>query len=379
MTGRAFTVEEFKGRVARVQKAMTEQHLDVVLVTRPQNVYYLTGFRSLGMGLAAGMGQIHAALVPASGTPVLFIRALEAKAAQKYCWTEVETYRDYEDVYAAIAKRLPQGANRVGVEYLEITALQVQRFRRACPAVEVQDVSMLVDRFRRVKSPRELAHVRAAARLANLGLRSAIEAVRGGERVSTVIAETTKAMYDARQDDVSWPSALIGFGSDGGVMHDTSLDGTITKGDLVTIEITGSCHLYAAVAMGTICVGHPSDRIATAYDVAVALHDAAQRALRAGATADSVHAHCDRVFRGAGHGPYYRRVGGATGINFQPSAFFEGLNLLKGEETPLETGMTILVQPGIDNPAMVIVASTNVITDTGYEEVTHPLRTIVSR
>lgn len=379
MRHEAFTVDEFKGRVARVQKLMAERQLDVLLITRPQNVYYLTGFRSLGTGLAAGMGQIHAALVPASGTPTLFMRALETKVAQKYCWTEVEPYRDYEDAYAAIAKRLPAGAKRVGIEYLEITALQLERFRRACPAVEIQDASMLVEKFRRVKSPQEQAYVREAARLANLGLRTAIEAVREEVRVSTVIAEATRAMYDVGQDDITWPPVLVWSGPDGGLMHDTSLEGVVKRGDLVTIEITGTCHLYAADAMGTICAGPPSPQIAKEYEVSVALHNAAQRALRAGATGDLVHAQCDNVFRDAGHGPYYRRVGSAIGINSQPSLFFEGLSLLKGENTALEAGMTILVQPGVDTPAMIIVASTNMITDTGYEEVTHPLLKLVSR
>ena len=83
--------------------------------------------------------------------------------------------------------------------------------------------------------------------------------------------------------------------------------------------------------------------------------------------------------RDAGHGPYCRRVGGAIGINSQPGLFFEGLNLLKGEATALEKGMTVLVQPGVDKPAMIIVASTNVITDTGYEELTRPLPTLIQR
>jgi Xaa-Pro dipeptidase len=374
----AFTVDEFKGRVARVQKVMAERQLDALLVTRPSNVYYLTGFRSLGAGLAAGMGQIHAALVPASGTPTLFVRALETKAAEKYCWTDAEPYPDYEDVYAAIAKRLPADARRVGIEHLEITALQLRRFQQACPVVEVRDVSMLVEQFRRVKSPRELALMRDAARLANLGLRAAVEAVRDGVRVSTMIAEATRVMYDAGQDDVTWPPVLVSFGPDGGPMHDTSLEGTVKLGDLVTIEITGICRLYAAVAMGTISAGPPSNQILEAYDVSVALHNAAQRALRAGTSGDLVHAQCDKLFRGAGHGPYHRRVGSAIGINSQPTAFFEGLNLLKGEDTTLKKDMTVLVQPGVDKPAAIIVASTNVITDTGYEELTHPLLKLVS-
>jgi len=379
MTHQAFTVEEFTERVARVQKAMAERGLDAVLVTRPQNVYYLTGFRSLGAGLAAGMGQIHAALVPAAGTPTLFIRALETKAAAKYCWSAVEPYRDYEDAYAVIARTLPAGARRFGVEYLEITALQMERLRRACPSVEVQDVSLLVERLRRVKSPQEIAYTREAGRIADIGMRTAIETVKDGVPIRTVYAEVLRAMLDAGQDDINWPPALIWSGPDGGLMHDTSPEGVIARGHLVTIEITGTCQLYVADAMGTICVGAAPKEIEQAYEVSVALHDAAQRALRAGATGEEVHAQADQVFREAGYGPYSRRVGGAIGINAQPSLFFEGLNLLKGEATPLEAGMTVLVQPGVDKPAMIIVASTNLITDTGSEELTHPLPTLIQR
>lgn len=342
-------------------------------------MYYLTGFRSLGAGLAAGMGQIHAALVPTSGTPTLFIRALESKTAAKYCWTGVEAYRDYEDAYAAIARVLPTGTKRLGIEHLEITTFQLERLRRACPAVEFHDASMLVEGFRRVKSPGETEYSREAGRIADVGLRAAIEAVKEGVRVSTVIAEATRAMYDQGQDDITWPPVLVWSGPDGGLMHDTSLDGVITEGHLVTIEVTGTRELYVADAMGTLCVGAASKEVEKAYEISVALHSAAQRVLRAGVTGDHVHAQSDKVFRDAGHGPYYRRVGGAIGINSQPSLFFEGLNLLKGETTPLEKGMTVLVQPGVDKPAMIIVASTNLITETGYEELTHPLPTLIKR
>ena len=41
--------------------------------------------------------------------------------------------------------------------------------------------------------------------------------------------------------------------------------------------------------------------------------------------------------------------------------------------------MTILVQHGVDNPAILIVASTNVITASGSEELTHSLPTLIQR
>jgi Xaa-Pro dipeptidase len=379
VTSFAFPVEEFKLRVAAVQRTLIEQHLDATLISKPQNVHYLTGFRSLGAGLATGMGQIHAALVPAAGAPVLFMRALEAKAAAKYCWTEARPYRDYEDAYRAIAEALPAGARRLGVEYLDVTAWQLERLRSACPAVEVEDVSRLVERFRRTKSLREIAYCREAGRIAGAGIEAAIAAVKEGTRVSSVLSETARTMYEEGQDDVTASPALIWAGPDGGRMHDTSLTEIIARGDLVTLEVVGSYHLYAGNAMGTVCVGPPNRDVARAYEISVALHDAAQGTLRAGVTGEFVHAAVDKVFRDAGYGPYSRRVGGAIGLNAQPTLFFEGLNLLKGETTRLEAGMTVLIQPGVDQPAMIIVASTNVVTETGSEELTRPLRTLIQR
>jgi Xaa-Pro dipeptidase len=379
MTHGAFTVAEFRGRVEQVQKVMARRGLDALLVTRPQNVYYLTGFRSLGAGLAAGMGHIHAALVPLSGTPILFIRALEARTAAKYCWTEVQSYRDYEDAYAAIARSLPSGAGRLGIEHLEITALQLERLWGACAGVETPNASGLIEGFRRVKSPREIGYCRKAGRIAEVGLHAAIEAVKDGARVATVVAEASRAMYEQGQDDVNWPPVLVWSGPEGGLMHDSALDGVISAGHLVTIEVTGTRELYVADAMGTICVGTPSKAVEEGYTTAVALHEAAQRALRAGATGEQVHAQADAVFQAAGQGPYYRRVGGAVGINAQPSLFFEGLNLVKGETARLESGMTMLVQPGVDRPAMMIVASTNLVVQDGFEELTHSLSRLVRR
>lgn len=373
-----FAIEEFRGRVSRVQQDIADRELDAVLFTRPQNIYYLTGFRSLGSGLAAAMGQILAVLIPASGEPRLFLRALEAKIAYQYCWCDVEAYRDYEDSYAAIARHLPGEYARLGIEFVDITALQLRRLRDACPSADIQDASLILEPFRREKSPQEQIYVREAAHLANLGLRTAINATKVGERISTVIGQAVRAMYDAGQDDITWPPALVWAGPDGGLMNSTFLNGSVEAGDLVTIEITGISHLYTAVAMGTVCAGSPSKAVADAYEVAVALHDAARGVLRPGITGDAIHAECDRIFQDAGQGPYSRRVGSLIGINAQPSQFSEGVNLLKGDETELRAGMVALVQPGVDKPGMMVVASTSLITDRGYEELTEPIRNLVS-
>jgi hypothetical protein len=41
--------------------------------------------------------------------------------------------------------------------------------------------------------------------------------------------------------------------------------------------------------------------------------------------------------------------------------------------------MTVLVEPGVDKPSMIIVANTNVVTESGSGEPTHPLPKLIQR
>lgn len=42
-----FEESEFKDRVARVRKSMEKNEIEVLLVTSPTNIYYLTGYSAL--------------------------------------------------------------------------------------------------------------------------------------------------------------------------------------------------------------------------------------------------------------------------------------------------------------------------------------------
>jgi Xaa-Pro dipeptidase len=376
----AFDDAEYERRLAAVRQSMADRELDALLVSHPQNVYYLTGFRGFFYaGLALTLGQISAALVRHDGPPALFIRGLERNLAESYCWggVDIRPYRDHEDSYEAIAGTLPAEASRLGVEFADITALQLDRMRAATGA-EIADASMVVDLLRRVKSAAEIAYVREASRLANLGIETAIELAAPGIRISELVARVTTAMYEEGQDDVTLAAAYAYTGPTGGFMHETALDGIVEEGHVLNIGIDGISHAYTAECLASVYAGTPAAEMAEAYEVAVALHDAAREALRPGATGADVHANVDAVHRQSGRGPYRRRVGGAIGINGQPGLFFEGYSLMEGATEPLTEGVLMNIQPGVDDPAMLIVHSLNLMTATGYEELVPPHRELIA-
>jgi Xaa-Pro aminopeptidase len=221
--------------------------------------------------------------------------------------------------------------------------------------------------------------VRDAARLANLGIEVAIEQTEPGRRIRDLVARVTSAMYEVGQDDVTLAAAYAYNGPTGGFMHETALDGTIREGDVVNLGIDGISHAYTAECLASVYAGTPPAELVEAYEVAVALHDAAREALRPGASGADVHANVDAVHRDSGRGPYRRRVGGAIGINGQPGLFFEGYSLMEGQTEPLAEGVLMNIQPGVDDPAMLIVHSLNLMTATGYEELVPPHRELIGR
>ena len=66
-----FTDEELSGRLAALRRQMAERDLDMVLVSTPENIFYLTGLDHWGYFAT------HLLIVPAEGQMTLVTRAME--------------------------------------------------------------------------------------------------------------------------------------------------------------------------------------------------------------------------------------------------------------------------------------------------------------
>ena len=69
----AFTVQEYRERVEKVQREMAAKHLDGLLLHSMPNICYMTGMQSLALD------KYYLVVVPRSGDPVLVIAAEEGR------------------------------------------------------------------------------------------------------------------------------------------------------------------------------------------------------------------------------------------------------------------------------------------------------------
>jgi Xaa-Pro dipeptidase len=369
MTSLPFSPEEFEERSSLIKAGLDERQLDALVVTRPENIFYASGYRAAH--IAAMTSQLHALVVPATGAPRLIARALESETV-KTQWTELpRLFRDHEDPYPLVEDILAETGSqhgRIGIEGNSMVVNQLDRLRAALPQASFTDVAGLVEGIAASPSPAEIACLRRSARLTNIGIETGFQAVREGVYPFEVIGRMHEAMYTAGQTDFDQSVVALWSGPGGGRMHDSNTTERIEAQDVVTIEIFGVDTQYRTTAQGSVYVGgEPPQAIRDAHSLVTDMHDEARAAVRAGVTTGEVFEAANRVYRRAKGQDYYRRVGGSVGLTLFAT------NLVKDGTQVLKPGAPLLIQALVDDPALVTCSSTVLVTDDGCEELTRPI------
>ncbi|WP_245449089.1 M24 family metallopeptidase [Phyllobacterium sophorae] len=185
----AFPIAEFERRLKAVRQEMSDKHLDLLVVTTPENIYYMTGFDTTGYASAQFL------LVPSDGDPFLIIPVIEVTKVELYAWTDQRTsYMDHESPIELLADtiRTKGFANStIGIEKISwfLTIRNYERLKELLSATRFEDGSLTVERARVVKSELEIEYIRQAARIANAGMEAGLNQVHVGASEDDIAAE----------------------------------------------------------------------------------------------------------------------------------------------------------------------------------------------
>ena len=369
MGGFSFSKTEFDDRLAQIRARMAQRGLDALLVTRAENIFYASGFRA--SHFASWLSELHALFIPLNGEARLFTRALEREIAQLQ-WTPSPTlYMDHENPYeflVAVAQAAGVDGKRIGIEERFLKVSQMKKIATALPNAAFADASGLVESVAATPSVAESTCLRNAARITNVGFEAGLAAARSGVYPYQVIGRIHEAMYDAGQRDFDMSLVCVWSGPKGGRMHDTATTERIEPGHVVTIEVWGVDNHYKAGAQGSVFVGaQPPADMLKAYDMVAAMHAAAAAAVRPGVTSNDIFNAANGPYKAQRGKDYYRRCGGSMGLTIFT------IDLARGRQDVLTTGVGLLVQTLVDDPVLLTCASTVMVTDTGCEELTRPL------
>lgn len=316
MHSNPFTDAELDRRLAATRKIMDARGLDLIFLSAPEHVFYLTGLDHWGYFAP------HVLIVPAAGDLTLVTRAMEHVAIRNQVRNaSFVGHSDTETAADAVIRLLKDHVfgKLIGIESASagMSLAMGQALQAGLAGARWIDITGVLDEMRLVKSIEEQGFMRRAAAAADAGTQAAIAAVHDGANEADVAADCLAAMTRAG-------GTPPGFGPFLRPWHRMAEEHT-TWGegqhkDAVFLEIAGCVARYNAPMGRLVNIGSISDEDAAMAEICGRAFDAALNALTVGALAQDVYNGWQSVVDAAGM-PEYRRhhCGYLVGIGFPPS------------------------------------------------------------
>ncbi len=269
-----FSLAEYGERLRRVREAMTRQKIDLLYLSSPESLCYLSGYQAEWY-----QAQSPKVWPPVSGMAVradrdkfILFDAEEEEVMIRYTTISTDTrifpseqMRSATDFILSELKEEGWLSGTVGLEMRSYrpNRLVSEAFQRDIEKAgcRVVDGTGIVRELRGIKSPQELAYVETAARIADIGMNAAIRSIRPGITELDVYAEIIYAMARAGGENPGITLPVVS-GPKSACLHALASRRKIMPGEIVNIDICGVYNRYHYNMARTFSMGSPHPEVA---------------------------------------------------------------------------------------------------------------------
>ncbi|MFZ4452353.1 M24 family metallopeptidase [Salibacterium aidingense] len=374
-----FSNEEYLLRMNHTKQKMMEYGIEVLLVSNPSNMFYLTGYNAWSF-------YVHQILVVMidEEQPIWIGREMDAHSAQVTTWLDDNHIIPYPDEFvqstikhpmdfvANILTEIGQGNRKIGLEMdaFYFTAMCYERITQGLPNAEFRNFSTLVNWVRLIKSDSEIECMKKASRILENAMNAAYDTADIGIRENDVAAAIYQAQISGTADfggDYTSIVPMIPSNENTASPHLTWTDKRYDYGDYLTIEIAGAYKRYHTPMARTMAIGEAPDKVRDLADVVVEGIETTMEHIRPGITAEEVEDIWSKTIAKRG---YFKesRLGYSIGLSYPPDWGEHTVSFRKGDRTIMQPNMTFHLMPGIwlDNYGVEITESIR-ITENGCE------------
>jgi Xaa-Pro dipeptidase len=356
-------------RIERARAFTDRMGADALLINAGTSLRYFAG---VPWGATE---RLVAMLLPVKGEPVMVCPRFELGSLQADLSIDVDIrlWEEDENPHDLVADALAAiGARTVAIDP-SFPFQMAERLRRAAGGVTLIDGAPAIDDCRMRKSPAEIALMQQAKDMTLEVHRRAASILAPGVTTGTVKRFIDEAHRALGASGSSF--CIVQYGRATAFPHGLPGEQALEEGDLVLIDTGCTVEGYHSDITRTYAFGTPSDEARAIWEVEKEAQAAAFAAARPGAPCESVDQAARVVLEKSGLGPDYRlpglphRTGHGIGLSIHEPAY-----LVRGDRTPLDTGMCFSNEPMIVVPDRFGVRLEDhfYMTDTGPRWFTEP-------
>ena len=348
-----FTDKEYQNRLEKIRLVMSNNNIDMVILTSMHNIAYYTGFIYCSFGRPYGCVITQEKIVTISAN-------IDASQPWRRSHCENIIYTDWKRdnflkaIVSIIGKDDPP--KYIGIENDHITLDINKKLNSIFSFSNFKDISKELMKLRMIKSQEEIEIIKNGARIADLGAEEILKKIKVGEseleiaisgrdRMEREIART----YPGAEYMDTWVWFQSGINTDGA--HNPKTNRKLKSGDILSLNTFPMISGYYTALERTLFLDHVDDASLKAWEANVKVHKRGLELIKPGAKCSEICDELNDLFAQLGY-LQYRTFG--YGHSFGVLSHFygreSGLELREDIETVLEKNMVISMEPMIMIP-----------------------------
>ena len=342
-----FTLEEYKQRLLKVQKMMLDQGIELLISHDTNNINSLTGYDAWSFYYA------QCVLVHVNAEePICFVRDQDAGGAHLKTYIKKENIVVYDEEYihtwpkhpydylVKIIKEKNWDKLSIGLEMDAhyFTAFCYEKIKQGLPNAKIKDSNRLVNWARLIKSNNEINFMKCAAKISEIGMKTAYDTIKPGVRQCDAVGEIQIALFYGTSEyggEYSSIATLLPTGKGTSASHLTATQEKFVEGEATIIELSGVYKRYHAPMARTVLLGKPDQLKIDTMKKTIEALDAGISVTKPGNTANDVAQAFWKVLDKYGI-EKKSRTGYSIGIGYPPDWGEHTLNIYKGDMTVLK-------------------------------------------
>ncbi len=345
--------EIIKNRIRTIRRRLRKVRINCLIVTKPANVTYTTGFS----------GDDSWAVIT-KGAVCLLTDSRYIEQARKEC-PDCRIIQRVDSLAAAVAKLVKKLKSVETVTVEKSVSLAALGELKRQVKTRVKSAANIIETFRNIKDAGEIAAIKGAARIAAQALKQTLEFIKPG------ISENELAgMLDFQIRKLGASSSfetIIAFGPNASRPHHQPGRKKLKKNDTVLVDFGVRYKNYCCDLTRCFVVGRPSAFYKRVYNAVQQAQAAALKMVKPGVEIRQVDAVAREVIAGHNLPVYGHGTGHGLGLEVHEEPI-----VAKNIKGKLQAGQVITIEPAVYIPGKlgVRIEDDILVTETGCEILT---------
>ena len=355
-----FSSSEFSNRLENTKTSMIKHNIEVLIITDPSNMNYLTGYDGwsfyVPQGLIVSLDREE---------PIWFGRKQDSKGAIITTYLKEENILGYPEnliqappahPYNYVANYIHENKwenKNIGVEMdsYYYTAENHNRLLKQCPNATFKNAHLLVNWIRYIKSESEIIYMKEGAKLVQAGMQTAFDEIKPGVKQSFVAGKIQNTLLGGNKEiqiggEYSGLNIILASGVSASASHLTPTDKKFKKNEGTIIELGGVKNRYHCALSRSVYIGKPDPKTNDTLKITNEGVEQAIENTKPGNTCHDVAAAFWGVLAKYGL-EKDSRCGYSIGIGYPPDWGEHTMSIRKNDMTVLQPNVTFHLMAGM--------------------------------